>query len=141
MKYDAVKKAIEEFFIANWTMTPSNSIQFDNVAFNSDLFNEYVQLTVKFGDSAKRSIASKCYRQFGLVIVTVKTKPNQGSDRKLKLARAVSEMLASVRVPVVPDPLVPTANLRDPDLFDSTEARDGFVMAQVSCPFYYDLEY
>lgn len=141
MKYDVVKKSIEEFFIANWTMTPATSIQFDNVAFNSDLFSEYVQLTVRFGDAMKRSLAAKCYRQIGLVIVTVKTRPDQGSDRKLKLARAASEMLMNAKVPAVPVPNVPTVNLREPEFFDDTKARDGFVMAQVSCPFYYDLEY
>lgn len=141
MKYDIVKKSIEEFVIANWVMTPINSIQFDDVAFNSDLFSEYVQLTVRFGDAQKRSLAAKCYRQIGLVIFTVKTRPDHGSDRKLKLARAASEMFMNVRVPAVPVPGVPTVNLREPDLFDDTRARDGFVMAQVSCPFYYDLEY
>ena len=70
MKYDIVKKSIEEFVIANWVMTPINSIQFDDVAFNSDLFSEYVQLTVRFGDAQKRSLAAKCYRQIGLVILT-----------------------------------------------------------------------
>lgn len=141
MMYDAVKKSLEEFVIANWSMTPANSIQFDNVAFNSDLFNEYVQFTVRFGESIKRSLAAKCYRQIGLVIFTVKTKPNQGSDRKLKLARAASEMLMNKKVPAVPAPPLPVVNLREPDFFDDTNARDGFVMAQVSCPFYYDLEY
>lgn len=141
MMYDVVKKGIEEFVIANWSMTPISSIQFDNVSFNSDLFSEYVQLTVRFGKVVKRSLAARCYRQFGLVIFTVKTRPDQGSDRKLKLARAASEMLTNVKVPAVPVPQVPTANLREPELFDDTRARDGFVMAQVSCPFYYDLEY
>lgn len=141
MMYDLVKKNLEEFVLANWTLTPVSSIQFDNVAFNSDLFNEYVQFTVRFGESIKRSLAARCYRQMGLVILTVKTKPNQGSDRKLKLARAASEMFMNKKVPAVPAPPAPVANLREPDLFDDTNARDGFVMAQVSCPFYYDLEY
>ncbi len=141
MKYDVVKQSLEEFVIANWALTPTNSIQFDNVAFNSDLFSEYVQFTVRFGDALKRSLSAKCYRQLGLAILTVKTKPNQGSDRKLKLARAASEMFLNAKVLAAPPLIAPVVNMREPDLFDDTKDRDGFVMAQVSCPFYYDLEY
>ena len=141
MKYDVVKQSLEEWLQANWTATPVSAIQFDNVAFITDLYTEYVQFTVRFGESVKRSLPIGCYRQFGLLLITVKTKPDQGSNRKLVIARAAAELMLNAVVSPVPPLVAPRVVLREPDLFDDNRQRDGWVMAQVSCPFYYDLEY
>lgn len=141
MKYDVVKQSLEQFVTTNWPTaagSPTPALQYDNVDFNSQLYTEYAQLTVRFGDSVKRSLPVGCYRQFGMVIFTIKTKPGRGSARKLQLASAASGMLTDAIVLPVTPLVAPTVNLKETDLFDDTRERDGFVMAQVSCPFYYD---
>lgn len=138
MKYDVVQQSLEEFVAANWSET---TVQYDNVAFKSDLYQEYLQCTVVFGEGSSRTITKGCYRQVGLLLLTVKTKPGTGSARKLELAKLAAEMILSVVVlPVLPL-IAPAVNLKTPDLFNDNKERDGWVMAQVSCPFYYDLEY
>jgi hypothetical protein len=141
MMYDVVKQSLEEFVIANWSDTDVSTIQFDNVPFNTDLFDEYVQFSVRFGESVKRSLPKGCYRQPGMVIFTVKTRPDQGSQRKLELARSAAEMLVNAVISPTLPLVAPRVVMREPSLFDDNSQRDGWVMAQVSCPFYYDLEY
>jgi hypothetical protein len=138
VKYDVVQQSMEEFVKTNWTET---AIQYDNVAFNSDIYTEYLQLTVVFGEGFSRTVTQGCYRQMGLLLLTVKTKPGIGSARKLELANLAAEMVISVVVQPVPPLIAPAVNLKTPDLFNDNKERDGWVMAQVSCPFYYDLEY
>lgn len=138
MKYDVVQQSLEEFVAANWSET---TVQYDNVSFKSDLYQEYLQCTVVFGEGSSRTVTKGCYRQVGLLLLTVKTKPGTGSARKLELARLASEMVLSVVVQPVLPLIAPAVNLKTPDLFNDNKERDGWVMAQVSCPFYYDLEY
>lgn len=138
MKYDVVQQSIEEFVKTNWTAT---AVQYDNVDFKSDLYQEYMQCTVVFGEGSQRSVTKGCYRQVGLLLLTIKTKPGTGSARKLELAKLAAEMVVSVVVQAVPPLIAPAVNLKTPDLFNDNKERDGWVMAQVSCPFYYDLEY
>lgn len=138
MKYDVVQQSLEEFVKTNWTAT---AIQFDNVAFNSDIYTEYLQCTIVFGEGFARTVTKGCYRQVGLLILSAKTKPGIGSARKLELAKLAAEMVLSVVVQPVSPLVAPAVNLKTPDLFSDNKERDGWVMAQVSCPFYYDLEY
>ena len=138
MKYDVVKQSLEEFFQTSWTLT---AIQFDNVAFNSNLYTEYTSFTVRFGEATKRSLPVGCYRQPGIVIVSAKVKPGRGSDRKLQLATAAAEMFLNAVIRPVAPLVAPVVKMFEPDLFDDDKERDGWVMAQMSCPFYYDLEY
>lgn len=138
MKYDAVQQSLEQFVKNNWTHT---AIQYDNVPFNADIYTEYIQCTIVFGESAQRSVTKGCYRQVGLLILTVKTKPGIGSARKLLLAKLAAEMMVSTVVTAVTPHTSPAIKLRTPELFNDNKDRDGWIMAQVSCPFYYDLEY
>lgn len=135
MKYNVVQQSLEEFVKTNWTET---AVQYDNVAFNADIFTEYVQCNIVFGEGSARTITKGCYRQVGLLILTVKTKPGLGSARKLELASIAAEMMTSVVVQPVSPLIAPAVNLKTPDLFNDSKERDGWVMAQVSCPFYYD---
>lgn len=138
MKYDVVQQSLEKFVQTNWTHT---AVQYDNVAFNSDIYTEYLQMTVVFGEGSPRTITKGCYRQVGLLMLTVKTKPGIGSSRKLELAKFAAEMVISTVVRPVPPLIAPSVNLKTPDLYNDNQERNGWVMAQVSCPFYYDLEY
>lgn len=138
MKYDVVQESLEEFIRANWSHT---DVQYDNVAFNSEMYTEYLQMTVVFGEASSRTVTKGCYRQPGLLLLTVKTKPGTGNARKMELARLASELVVSKVVYPVSPLVAPSINLKVPDLFSDNKDRDGWVMAQVSCPFYYDLEY
>lgn len=136
MKYDVVQQSIEKFVQTTWTATPG--IQFDNVAFNSEIYTEFLRCNIVFGDGLSRSMTQGYYRQIGLLILSIFTKPAIGSARKLELATIAADMVRH-RVVLPVSPLVaPAVNLKVPDLFNDNKERDGWVMAQVSCPFYYD---
>lgn len=137
MKYDVVQQSLEEFVVANW---PHTALQFDNVAFNSDLYDEFTRCTVVFGEGLQRSVTKGCYRQPGLLILSIYTKPATGTSRVLELATLAATMMTSVIVHSTPPLDAPKVNLKVPDLFKSVKEQSGWVFAQVSCPFYYDLE-
>ena len=141
MKYDVVKQSLEEDFRRRWSETELEAIQFENVAFNSQMYREYVSFTVRFGEAFKRSLPVGCYRQPGIVIITVFTASGVGSARKLQLITKAAEMYVNAVIRPQ-DPLeAPVVNMFEPSMFDDSKERDGWVMAQMSCPFYYDLEY
>lgn len=138
MKYAEAQQSLEEFVKANWSEC---EIQYDNVAFNADLFTEYLRMTVVFGEGSARSVTKGCYRQVGLLLLSAFTKPGIGAHRKLALATIAADMVRSVVVQAVPPLICPAINLKTPDLHNDNREHNGWVMAQVSCPFYYDLEY
>lgn len=135
MKYDIVQQSLEEFVATNWSAT---EIQYDNVSFNSELYSEYLQCTIRFGEAADRSIIRGCYRQVGLLILTAKVKPGTGTARKLVLATLAADMVKNVVVHATLPLVAPNVVLKVPDMHPDDRERDGWVMAQVSCPFYYD---
>lgn len=137
MKYDVVQQSLEEFVQTNWTSTV---VTFDNVAFNSDEYAEFVRCTVLFGLGRKRAINKGCYRQSGVLILSIYTKPGTGSARRNELATIASMMLIGVTVKASPPLVAPSVHLLDPDMHSSNKETNGWVQTQLSCPFYYDLE-
>lgn len=137
MKYAQVQQSLEEYFGSNWTET---SIQNENAPFDSELYDEYVRLTLQFGDGLSRTVGIGCYRVIGLFIVSIFVRPSVGTARALALADTVSGLLVHKVVRPVAPLEAPAVNLKVPDLTKNFRERDGWVMAQVSCPFYYDLE-
>lgn len=137
MKYDIVQQALEAYIAANWTAT---DVQYDNVAFNSDLYTEYMRCSIVFGNGNQRSVTAGCYRVVGLLILSAFVKPAIGTSRLLQLASMASTMVVSKIVSPVPPAISPKVNLKVPDLYPNFTEHSGWVMAQVSCPFYYDLE-
>lgn len=134
MNYAEVQASLESFVQSNWATT---AIQFNNVAFLADAYSQYVRCNVIFGDAEQRTVTSGCYRQFGLLVLTAFARPNTGSEAVLNLANALSSLVRSVIVP--PSGGAPAVQLKVPDLFTDFRERDGWIQAQVSCPFYYDI--
>lgn len=145
MKYDRVQKLLETYVRDEWALICASKnwevdLSYDNVAFSSEVYNEFVRMNVLFGDGLPRTVTKGCYRQIGLLKLTAFTRPAEGSQRQLELASALAEMVTSKKVlPSVPGDS-PSVYLKVPDLFRDNRERDGWVQAQVSCPFYYDLE-
>lgn len=138
MDYDLIQRSIEEFIQANWTHT---AIHFDNVAFNSDDYIEYIRCTIIYGDGLQKTLAKGSYRQVGLITLAVFTKPATGVARQLSLASTASRMLTSVTIRAALPLVAPVINCKVADLFVDNVEKFGWVQAQISCPFYYDLEY
>ena len=136
MKYDTVQTALEKYFVDHWTET---AVQFDNVAFNSELYTEYIRCHVAFGDSLPRSISRVCYRQTGLLNISVFTKPASGSQRRLEIATAAAEMFRSIVVAPVAPAVEPKTNILEPSIVIDNKEANGWVQAVLSFPFYYDL--
>lgn len=137
MKFRDVQQSLEEFVKANWTAT---NLQYENVAFNADLYEEFTRTTVAFGETEKRSAASGCYRVTGLLMLTLFGRAASGSNRLLSLADTACTMLASVIVSPVPPLTAPKVQMLTPSVHKDFKERDGWIFVQVSCPFYYDLE-
>lgn len=136
MQYDRAQSLLEQYVQDNWTDT---ALQFDNVPFNSDLYREYVRCSVVFGESVQRTVTAGSYRQIGLLVLSVFTKPGEGSARSLELANALSLLLTSKVVRSIDTPIL-AINLKAPDVFRDLIGKTGWVMVQLSIPFYYDLE-
>ncbi len=136
MKYDVVQQSLEEYLQSVWTGV--TEMQFDNVAFNSDLYIEYLRSNVVFGEGYSRTVAKGCYRQTGLWMLSVFTKPATGSARKLTLATQVAKLVTSKVVSAVSPLVAPSVTLKVPSLFNDSKEIAGWVQAQVSVPFYYD---
>jgi hypothetical protein len=93
MRYDEVQASLEKFILDNWTATTSDAIQFDNVAFNSDIYDTFLQCHIAFGDSVSRALIRGCFRQVGVLFLTVYTRPSKGSQAKLALASQAADMI------------------------------------------------
>lgn len=135
MFYDKVQQSLEEYATVNWTET---AIQFDNVPFNTEIYTEFLRHSVRFGEGRQRSVTIGCYRQLGVLMLTVFTKPSQASNRRLELARAAADLYISKIISASPPLTAPKIKFMVPDLnIDSKEVM-GWVQATVMCPFYYD---
>jgi len=137
MKYDVVQQSLEEFVQTNWTST---NIQFDNVAFNSDLYSEYLRCNVLFGSSASKTVTKGCYRQTGALVLSVFTKPSSGTVRQLELATIAANILNDAVINPVLPLVAPRVILSEPSFHGDNTDRNGWVMAQISCSFYYDFQ-
>jgi hypothetical protein len=138
MKYDVVHQSLEEFVKTQWAAGPDTVIQYENVPFNSDAYTEYLRCSIVFGEGFAKTVTQGCYRQVGVLLLSILTKPGIGEVRKLQLATLAADMIKHQRVSAVLPLVAPVVNLKVPDLHNDPKERNGWVMAQVSCPFYYD---
>jgi hypothetical protein len=138
VKYDVVQQCIEEYVQTNWTST---AVAYDNTAFNTEIYEEYMSCNVLFAEGRSRAVNRGCYRQIGVLLLSIYTKPAIGSARKLELAAAAALMITKKAVSPVPPLDSPRVNFQVPDLVSDNKERNGWVQTQLSCPFYYDLEF
>lgn len=135
MKYDVVHQSLEEFIQAGWAYT---AVQYSNVGFNSEQYTEYLRCDIVFGEGSSRTITQGCYRQVGVLLLSVFVRPGLGQVRKLALATLAADLVRHQQVSATLPLVAPVVKLKVPDLFEDDKERNGWVMAQVSCPFYYD---
>ena len=137
MKFAAVTQSFEEYFQTNWTYT---ALIFDNQHANSELYTEYARLSIIFSDAEQRCLGPGRYRDIGLCIISLFAKPDIGNSRLLILSDIAAELMASVTLQPVLPLIAPSVNLKTPSLMKDFNEKKGWIMAQVSCPFYYDSE-
>jgi hypothetical protein len=133
MKYEEVQSTLETYFKGLWTSTP---LTFENVFFDSSEVSEFARFSVQFGESAQRALGGNCYRIIGVAFLQIFIKPNIGTFRLTELADIAAGHLANKRVALGSGFI----HLWLPSLAKSTAARDGWVMGNLSCPFYFDSE-
>lgn len=121
----------------SWGST--TAIQFENVSFDSELYEEWIELRILFGDSIKVNLGSNDYRVVGLLMIDIKLKPGRGVVRGLELANQAAVMLASKKVMPQAPLAAPAVYLRVPELYKSNVDRVEGMKYQISCPFYYDV--
>lgn len=136
MKYDLAQQSLEEFVKSNWTET---SVQYDNVAFNSDIYTEFCKASILFGIGKARTVTRGCYRQPGVLMFGIFVKPGTGTSRMDYLARTAAELFTSTRIEAVLPLVAPSIVFQVPTFTRDLNEKVGWVMAQVSCPFYYDI--
>lgn len=140
MKYDVAQTIIEQFMTAGWNaFSDKTAIQYDNVAFNSDLYTEFARCTVIFGEGQSRAVTAGFYRQNGILMWSVFTKPAAGINRLNMLAARAADMTKSARARPQAPATDPVVKFKVPSLHRDLNEKLGWVMAQVSCPFYYDI--
>lgn len=133
MKYLESQTSIEKYIAANWP----GAIAFENEPFDSDAYNEYLEITIQFGESVKRSI-EHCYKIIGLLIISINVRPAVGAARALTIANALSPLLASHELVATPPDSAPVVQFVVPTLDKVLrERRGGWSQMQLSCPFYY----
>jgi hypothetical protein len=127
---------IEKYVQDNWTSTP---LSFENSPVNGDLYEEMVDAKVVLGDGLQKSI-DKCVRVVGLLLLTIKVRPDTGITKALQYAGQLALLFVKKNLtPSVPG-ASPTAEFKVPDLKKGDKVADGWVWVQLSCPFHYDLE-
>ena len=136
MHYAAVQQTLEKFVKTNWTHT--SALQFEDVPFNTDLYEEFARCTIKFGDAVSRTVTQGCYRQFGVLMISVFVKPGKGTKRKLSLASLAADMITHKEIHAVLPHSSPVVKTKVADLYDDNVEKAGWVQAKVSAPFYYD---
>lgn len=136
MKYNEVQVSLEKLLQSLWTATP---LSFENVEFNSSIYNEFVQVNVVMGEGSKRAMQN-CYRVVGLLILTVYVRPAVGLTQALTYADQLTSVLTSREVVATPPSAAPVVQLKTPDLYKGTKEENGWVKVQLSFPFHYDLE-
>lgn len=134
MKYAEVQVSLETFVKANWLQT---SIAFNNVPLVTENLAEFIRCDVAFGEAEQRCLPAGNYRQFGLLILSSFVRPNKGTYRLLQIAQELATLVRSTIIPATVD--APAIQLVVPSITNDYKARDNWVMAQVSCPFYYDI--
>jgi hypothetical protein len=136
MQFDRVQTSLEAYIQSIWTTT---TISFENIAFNSDMYDEFVAMRVVFGDTVQRSITG-CYRVMGLLILSIYVRPATGVSQALVYADQLSALLVAAQISPVPPHTAPVVQLIAPDLYKGAKEENGWVKVQLSCPFHYDLE-
>jgi len=140
MQYDVAQKIIEGYVTSQWeAFSDKTAIQYDNVAFNSDLYHEYARCTVVFGEGQARTVTAGCYRQTGVLMLGIYQKPGTGTERLNKLASRAADMLKSQRARPDLPATTPTVVFKVPSIHRDLNEKLGWIMAQVICPFYYDI--
>lgn len=133
MKFAEIQSTLETYFQSQWTATP---LAFENVIFDSSAEKEFVRFSLQYGQSVLRAIGGVCYRQIGVAFVQIFIRPSIGVDRINKLADLASNILTNVQVPLSGKFI----QLNMPSLSSRSAERDGWVMATLSVPFYFDSE-
>lgn len=137
MKYLEVQTLLETFVQNNVTGV---QVTFENMAFASDVYTEWVRSTIQFGDSLLRALSSNCYRVAGIHIFEIYVRPATGSARIHELADTLTSLFKGAKIAPVIVETSPTVYYLAPTLSKFFAERTGWVSAQLTCPFYYDLE-
>lgn len=126
--FGAKQTAIEEFFQDGLS---SHQLVFENMGgVSPELFDEYLRLTVQFGDSYRMQIGGQAYRHPGLVMVQVMVKEGVGVSRAMVLADEVKDLfLEAVHEGI---------NFQVPYVTKQPVSEEGWFQVQVSVPFYFD---
>jgi hypothetical protein len=112
---------------------------FDNAPFNSDIVDWFAECSVRFGDILPRDMGARCFRMVGLLILTPMVRPGVGTS---KLLQMVDQIIAATNSTILPANYVPNSpaiEFRSPSLTCDFKESAGWVRAQISTPFFYDL--
>jgi hypothetical protein len=139
LKYGEVQQSIEEFVKTNWETAGTTAVQYENVAFNSEMYNEFAKLSIIFGQAVARTVTEGCYRQPGLVMMSVFVKPSVATKRLNQLADIAADLFKSTRIVSTPPLNAPKVVCKVPSMMKDLNEKMGWVMASVTVPFYYDL--
>lgn len=134
MSLNTVHNGIQNYFKTNWIISYSAiPIAYQNVDYDSDGVDEWVQIYVLWDDQEQASKGAGCtfHRFYGSVIVKVFTPVNQGMKRGLELSGSVIDIL--------------TARTIEGAVLETAGAivmgqANNWHQINVTCDFFYDLQ-
>lgn len=133
MKFLETQTLLEQYVLDN-VAEPELRV-FENVSVSTEHVNEWMRVSMQFGESELRALGSRCYRVPGILFFQIYTRPDIGSARAHKLADTIANLFKGRAIGSDP-----TVNFLAPSLAKLIPERTGWTQAQLACPFYYDLE-
>ena len=135
--YAEVQQMLETYVQSNLTQI---ALAFENQHFDAELYDEYVDCQVLFGEDATREIGMGCARVPGMVVLTVHVRPGVGPARAMEVVDQINALFAKQIISPTPPLSSSKVQTKVPIVTKDLRARTDWAMAQVSCPFHFDTE-
>lgn len=129
MSFSSKQTAIETYFKNQWGST--TQIEYENDAWNPDLYDEYVRFSIQFGDAVAMELGNKAFRYFGVVFVQIFVRPAVGNARMLTLADTASGLFRTTLS-------VTGVKFLVPRITKFPNSAGGWVQTQLACNFYFE---
>lgn len=134
MRYAEIQKSIEQYFSTNWTETAKT---FENAPFDSEIYNEFSRLSVRFGTIERRSLGISCFRVPGVAIIQLFVRPGIGINRLVELSDTATALFMNTAIPM--DSTGDYIQFNTASLNKMAAEYNGWIQANVSITFYHDI--
>jgi hypothetical protein len=132
MTYEGARNAIQGYFAANWSATPSGTVAYDNLPFTPPSADPWLRLAVLHaaGQQAGFGAATRRYRRNGVALVQIFVPEGEGPSEAMQLGDAAVGLFEGT---------VLSGGLRfGPVALREIGVADGWFQVNVSADFTFD---